>query len=277
VVESDFLAVTGARATCERGANTVDLVWIGLFTPSRVPLAGSRWAPPPPPGLDLAPPGASLPVVDTGSDFPARGQAGIRWNRIASGFEYSLSLFDGYNHLPRLEAVPKPDLGRIEAHRVYPPMRMAGGDFAWPVRWFTLKGEAAYFWTTDPLADDYGLYVIQVERQHGEWLFVGGYAGEFVSADRGLAATPVFAFDRGLARTFLGRASVTLDGLRSVALEGALRDNGAGGWLMAEYSRAIGQHWRATARGDLVRGAPDDFFGRYRRNSGVRLSLRYSY
>ena len=138
---------------------------------------------------------------------------------------------------------------------------MAGGDAAWPLSWFTLKAEAAYFWTTDRYADDYGIYVIQVERQQGEWLFVGGYAGEFVTEDRSLPSTPVFAFDRGLANTFLGRASYTIGPLSSLAFEGAIRPDATGGWLEMEYSLAIGQHWRATARGDLLAGSPDDFFG----------------
>ena len=44
VVDNDFLAVTAVRATYERGPDTIDLVWVPLFTPSRVPLAGSRWS-----------------------------------------------------------------------------------------------------------------------------------------------------------------------------------------------------------------------------------------
>ena len=53
---------------------------------------------------------------------------------------------------------------------------MAGGDAAWPLSWFTLKGEAAFFGTNDTRAEEYWLYVIQLERQAGEWFFVGGYS-----------------------------------------------------------------------------------------------------
>jgi hypothetical protein len=272
VVDNDFLAVTAARITWERGPNTIDLVWQPLFTPSRVPLAGSRWS-----GSLLPAPVMPLPLADLGSVFPSRPPAGIRWNHVGSGFEYSLSLYEGFNHLPRLDVLPNPALGRTEVRRLYPQMSMAGGDIAWPLRWFTLKGEAGYFWTTDAKADDYGIYVVQVERQHGEWLFVGGYAGEFVTTDRSLVSAPVYAFDRGLANTFLGRASYTIDALRNLALEGAVRPDAAGGWLKAEYSQAVGQHWRATARADILGGSPDDFFGQYRRNSGLHLTMRYSY
>jgi hypothetical protein len=279
VVDNYFLGVTGVRATYERDADTVDVVWVPLFTPSRVPLAGSRWAP----GTAIAGTEAGaavlpLPVADLGSVFPSRPQAGVRWNHVGSGFEHSLSYFDGFNYLPRIDIVPNLAEARTELRRLYSPMRMAGADAAWPLPWFTLKGEAGYFWTTDPYADDYGTYVIQVERQQGEWLFVGGYAGEFVTRDRAIAVTPVYAFDRGLANTFLGRASVTIDPVRSLALEGAVRNDASGGWLKLEYSRTYGQHWRATGRADILAGSPDDeFFGRYRRNSNVRVTVRYSY
>ena len=273
VVDNDFLGVTAVRATYERGPDTIDLVWVPLFTPSRVPLAGSRWA-----SGARRPPSRSarrrrLPFVDLGPVFPSRPQAGDCDGTTSGPASSSRSRTStGSTTCRASSVVPNPAAGRTELTRVYSPMRMAGGDAAWPLRWFTLKAEAAYFWTTDPYADDYGIYVIQVERQQGEWLFVGGlrrrvrHRGPLRSP-----STPVFAFDRGLANTFLGRASYTIDPLSSLAFEGAIRHDAAGGWLEAEYSRAIGQHWRATARGDLLAGSPDDFFGQYRRNSSLRL------
>lgn len=273
VVDNDFLAVTAARITFERGSNTIDAVWVPIFTPSRVPLAGSRWST----VASASQVEIPLPLADLGSVFPSRPQGGVRWNHVGSGFEFSASIYDGFNNLPRIDLHPNLALGRTEVRRLYPQMRMVGGDAAWPLPWFTVKGEAGYFWTSDAKVDDYGIYVVQLERQHGEWLFVAGYAGEFVTAHRSLASSPVFAFDRGLARTFLGRASYTIDPRRTVAFEGALRQNLEGGWLEAEYSQAIGQHWRATARADLLRGEPGDFFGQYHRNSSLRLTVRYSY
>ena len=54
------------------------------------------------------------------------------------------------------------------------PMRMYGGDATLPIRWLTIKGEAAYFTSTSASTDEYMLYVVQLERQTGEWVFVGG-------------------------------------------------------------------------------------------------------
>ena len=143
-----------------------------------------------------------------------------------------------------------------------------------PLRWFTAKGEVAYFTSTSPAADEYALYVIQLERQAGEWVLVGGYAGEAVTDRR---APVTFAPDRGMTKSALGRASYTIDPNRSVAVEMAIRQNLRGSYGRAEYSQAHGQHWRVTIAGALIRGEADDFLGQYRRNSHVSLVLRYSF
>ena len=48
VVDSDFLGVIAVRATYESGANTLDVVWQPIFTPSRTPLLNQRWTALPP-------------------------------------------------------------------------------------------------------------------------------------------------------------------------------------------------------------------------------------
>jgi hypothetical protein len=287
VVVNEFLGITAARLAWERKSNTVEGVW-ARFTPSRVPLLTDRWAGLPTPPVAGGPGGVAQGsrLVDLGATFPARSQVGLRWNCLAPGFEFSLSAFDGFNHLPTFQAsvaqassLAAPIV--IELSRSYARMRMFGGDAAIPLRWFTVKGEAAYFTSPDGRADEYGIYVLQVERQSGEWLFVGGYAGEVVGK-RATAPPPgalnsTFALDRGLARSFLGRASYTIDVNRSMAFEGAVRQNGNGVWVKAEYSQAAGQHLRATVRGHLIRGDESDFLGRYRLNSGGEAILRFSF
>jgi hypothetical protein len=267
VVASDFLAVAGARLTYERKGGTIDLVWVPFFTPSRLPLAGRRWA-------VESRATEFVATVDGPDESPRGSQIGARWNHVMSGFEYSLSFYNGFNHLPLLDPRFTPFPPRIEIFHVYPRLRMYGGDAAWPTRWFTLKGEAGYFTSGDARADEYGLYVIQIERQAGEWYFVSGYSGEIVTKRRALSA---FAPDRGLTRSFLGRASRTIDASRSVAFQGVIRHNGHGGWLEGEYSQTTGRHWRTTLRFDLIRGRTDDFLGQYRRNSHLTATLRYSF
>jgi hypothetical protein len=273
VLDSDFLGVTAVRGVLQLASHTIDVVWTPRMTPSRVPLLDQRWT--------VVPAEArQLPLRDATGSLPSGAQTGVRWGHTSGAVEYSLSFFDGFNHMPDVHAgvafAPRAPAApvAIDVARVYPPIRSYGGDMSLPTRWATVKAEAAYFTTASAASDEYGLYVLQLERQSGEWLFVGGYAGEVVTRRRSAAT---FAPDRGTSRAILGRVSRTIDVNRSVAFEAAVRQNGRGAYGKAEYSQARGQHWRFTATAVALGGASDDFFGQYRRNSHLLLSTRYSF
>jgi hypothetical protein len=267
VVDNDFLAVTGVRATVQVRGETFEAVLVPRFTPSRIPLLNQRWAPVPGDA-------ASVRLIAGGARFPDGVQSGIRWSHLGSGYEYSLSYFDGFNHLPNIEVQAADAPGALVLRRAYPAIKSYGADAAVPTRWFTIKAESAYFTSTSPASDEYVLYVVQVERQTGEWLLIAGYAGEVVTERR---APLTFAPDRGLARSIVARVSYTIDSNRSVAIESAVRQNGRGAYAKAEYSHGYGQHWRATAAAAAIAGDAEDFLGQYRRNSHVGLTLRYSF
>jgi len=222
-----------------------------------------------------------IPIVDMGAVVPRGSQTGVRWSHVGAGFESSLSFFDGFNHLPSVMSNVQSGPGgidgippEIDVSRAYPAIRTYGADAAVPGRWLTIKGETAYFTSRSPATDEYVLYVVQVERQRGEWLFVVGYAGEVITNHR---AVLTFAPDRGASRAIVGRASFTIDPNRDLAVEGAIRQNGQGGYAKAEYSQAHGQHWRTTIAGTAIGGEANDFFGQYRRNAHITLAVRYSF
>jgi hypothetical protein len=264
VIENEFLPVTGVRAGVRFGVDTIEGAW-DRFTPSRTPLVNQRWVVPPP--------GPPVPITELDGTFPDRMQAGIRFSHAGSRMEYAFAFFDGFNHLPNLELIPTL-LPGVTIKPAYPSLRSFGGDAAVPTPWFTIKVESAYFTSTTPRSDEYVLYVVQLERQAGEWSFVGGYAGQHVTQNRALLT---FAPDRGLTEAIVGRASYTVDVNRSIAFEAAVRQNGDGEYLKGEYSHARGAHWRATVSGALIFGEPDDFIGQYSRNSHLTLALRYSF
>ena len=264
VVENDFLGITAARLTYGTQSDTIDVVFSPRLTPSRVPLLDQRWVVLP----------AGVPVVDGGVRYPGGPQEGARWNHIGRVAEYSLSFYNGYNHLPLYDTIIQPELVEVKLERYYPQIRMYGGDAAIPLHLVTLKAEAAYFTSSTKTSDEYVLYVIQLERQAGEWFFVGGYAGEAVTNRR---AALDFAPDRGLTRAFLARAGYTINANRSIAFETAVRQNGNGVWAKIEYSQAFGQHWRATTGFTWITGSHQDFLGQYRRNSNALIALRYSF
>ena len=273
VVDTEFLGITAGRAVAHLHGHTFEVVWTPRLTPSRAPLVNQRWA-------VVSPQVQGLPIVRAEPSFPKGSQTGFRWRRVANRIDYSLSFFDGFNHLPdvqpivRLTTAPPVRPAAIDIVAINPQIRMYGGDMSWPIRWVTIKAEAAYFTSPSRDTDEYGLYVLQLERQSGEWMFVGGYAGETVTHKRSIAT---FAPDRGASRSFLGRISRTIDVNRSVAFEGAIRQNGHGAYGKGEYSQAVGAHWRGTLTAVALGGRTDDFFGQYDRNSHVTFSARFSF
>ena len=269
VIEAPFIAVTGVRGSAQLGGYTIEGVWSPRLTPSRTPLLTQRWA------GRAGEVSAMIPIIETPPDFPDGAQAGIRVGHITDRLEYSASFYDGFNSLPnflvRDAEVPS---APFELERVYPPIRTYGADLAIPLPYFTVKAEGAYFTSSSPTTDEYVLWVLQLERQRGEWVFVGGYAGEAVTKERALLS---FAPDRGLSRSIVARATFTVDANRSFDFESAIRQNGDGVYGKAEYSQARGQHWRTTIAGIVLAGEDDDFIGQYHRNSHVRVTVRYSF
>jgi hypothetical protein len=236
------------------------------MTPSRLPLLSQRWT--------VAPAEATgFTLKDNGSIFPKVSEQGVRWSH-AGRFEMGLSFFNGFNHFPDIGADVDAIHGVIGLTRTYPDLRTYGGEFSIPTKVATLKSETAFF--TSPISsnEEYVLYVVEAERQVGEWLFDGGYAGLVVTKPRERRA---FDAERGLARSIIGRASYTVNPRRSVAIEAAVRQNAGGFYAKGEYSEAFGQHWRITLAGVGIAGKSDDFLGQYDRNSHSSVTVRLSF
>jgi hypothetical protein len=262
LVDNDFLGVTAIRATYGTASDTLDAIFEPRLTPSRMPLLGQRWFQLP----------AGLPVTEQAPDFPGGPQYGARWNHIGALAEYSLSFYNGFDNLPLYASALAPS--GIAIRRYYPRMRMYGGDLAVPLAAVTLKAEAGYFTSATPSSDEYALYVVQLDRQAGEWNFAGGYAGQLITR-HGVA--PVASLLRGSTRAFVAHAGYTIDVNRSVSFETVIRQNGAGAYFKPEYTQAFGQHWRVTAGFVLIRGQATDFLGQYHANSHAVLTVRYSF
>jgi len=267
VIDADFLPVLGVRPVLRLGNDTIEAVWIPRLTPSRLPLFDQRWA-----VFPAALQG--VPIVDGGSVIPERSQQGVRWNHTGGRIEGSLSFFDGFNHLANIEGSLLPLGNGVKLTRTFPDLRSYGGDVGIPLPAFMLKGEAAYFTSPSSSSDEYVLYVIEIERQIGEWLIDVGYAGEAVTKSTG---TFPFAPDRGMAKSIIGRVSYTVDPRKTVAVEGAAHQNGKGFYVKGEFSDAIAAHWRVTVNGVGISGDSEDFLGQFSHNSHLAAGLRFSF
>jgi hypothetical protein len=269
VIDPELLGVTGIRPSIQIGSESFEAVWLPELTPSRLPLLEQRWT-------FLPSEAAALDIIDRGSRIGSTPQYGARWRHTGGRLESALSYFDGTNHLPNVNAVVDPVKSALEILRVYPRIRMYGADAAIPTSEVTLKLEAAYVTSPPRATEEYLLYVVEAERQVGEWLLDAGYAGDVVTRRAPFTGEP-FAPDRGLARALIARAAYTIDPRRTMAIEGAIRQTGNGVYLRAEYSSAIGRYWRVTVSGVELNGEDDDFLGQYRRNSHAVVALRFSF
>lgn len=266
-IDSEVLPVIAARASVQLGGETFEGVWSPQLTPSRLPLPTQRW-------VSLPADAAALTIADHGSLIPGGAAFGARWRHTGSRLETALTFFDGANHLPDISVRVIPESATLEIQRVYPMIRMYGGDVAIPTAWFIVKAETAFVTSPAATSDDYVLYVAELERQVGEWLLDIGYAGEAVRERR---AAYIFSPDRQLARSVIGRAAYTLDPRRTLTFEGAARQNGNGAYGRVEYSQMFGDHWRLILTGVALGGATGDFLGQYRRNSHAAVALRITF
>jgi hypothetical protein len=266
VFDAELLAVTGGRASFQVGSETFEGVWLPRATPSRLPLFDQRWTIVPQSDPDLV-------VVDGGSQIPSASQYGVRWRHTGGQLETGVSFFDGLNHQPDIE-VEFLSPSAVALTRIYPAIRMYGVDVAVPTSFVTWKLEGAYVTSPTTETEEYVLYVIEIERQVGEWLLDVGYAGDVTTREH---ARPQFNPDRGMARSVIGRAAYTVDPRRTLVFEGAVRQEGEGFFARAEYSQALGQFWRLTLGGVVIGGEETDFLGQYDKNSHVSVTLRFSY
>jgi len=116
VIDNEFLAMTALRGAAQVGDDTFEAVWSPRFTPSRIPLLDERWTVVPPAA-------AAIPLVDAGAPLPSGSEAGVRWSHVGRAIEYSLSYFDGFNHLPAIRSDINPTPPEIVITRLYPAIR----------------------------------------------------------------------------------------------------------------------------------------------------------
>ena len=91
-----------------------------------------------------------------------------------------------------MQAIAAPKAAGILVRREYPRLETVGADASIPMSWVAIKAEWTWFRSETPEAARYHLYVVQPERQWHDWLFLGGYTGEYDTrrslAHRGRAA-----------------------------------------------------------------------------------------
>lgn len=268
LADQEILPVTAARITYTHGDNTFNAVWQPEFTPARIPLVSQRWT-----FLPLA--YYSFDIQDQGTAFPGRSSFGARWSHSGATCEYSVSFYDGFNYFPNFNVQVDPTASRLTYSRMYPSLRLYGGDLTVPLSPFTFKAEGAYYTSTSTKnQDEYVLYLLELERQIREAHITLGYVGEVVTAH---GSAMQYLGERGFARGLISHVLYTLDPNRSLTLDVLIRENGASSIVSPAYTQSFGNHWRATVGFTWLRGEVHDFLGQYHRNSFLKTELHYNF
>ncbi len=295
LIEYERLGVSAVRARQYFGSSSLDLVWVPLFTPTRLPLLRSRWFPLP----QKLP---SFPIQFRSSvHFPsntlANSQFAARWDHTQHGWDYSLSYFKGWNDLasytPALSnfsPLPVPSRPvQIDLARSFRRLEAIGGDFSGAPGGNGVRGEIAFFRPekkrSNPLSfideRNYLQYALGADKHHGDWYFLGEVLGDHSfgrSESSSLFQPGTLRFpDRGFGHSLLGRVERTINPWSSFRLTTIIRLTGGGLLLQPDYQYQVAQAWKAEVGVLILGGRGSDFLGQYRDNSRLYVKLRRSF
>jgi hypothetical protein len=296
------IGAVSIRADYYVGNWTLEGVLAPSFTPSVLPDSSSRWFPMLPPTIsNPGYPAAGNRSIDasyTWADpvLPDEGlestQYAIKVSGTVTGWDLSISWFDGYDDLPGLHTTVTADSTLAVAEVVLQPQyhrrRAIGADFATTFGKFGLRGEAAYYLTddwdgNDPAIDDpYGQYTLGLDYTFRDvfpdkdlFLLVE-WIHEVQVPDRGTHYR-ITDLNHVFRKSLVGKADLHLGQFATVKLEGVWNVYAGDWWLRPGLFWSVADGLELQLDVDLLGGPDDSFFGTFRDNRRIQGRLKYSF
>jgi len=291
VLDSEKLGVYSAAARLGAGPASLTLVVVPFFTPSRLPLSDSRWAPVPPPGFIAVVDDRELPGRDIESmQYAARLRATVR------GWDFSVSYYEGFEDIPafrRSTASVAPGVVVPRFTPVYTRIRVGGADFSTTWRGFEFHGEGAFtFVQSNGRRDDFqgiagfnrtwdGLGLRWLERvtfilEYAREVALGSVRDPTIVEAGGAFQVGDLLADNAFRNTVVGRLKLDISDDTQVQLTGLLDlTRSPSYYTKLNVSHRLGAAWHVEAGLDLMGGARDTFWGRWRDNDRFFFLLRY--
>lgn len=290
VLDNEKLAVYAAAGRLSVGATTLTAVVVPVFTPSRVPLRESRWTPLPPEGF--------VAVVDE-RELPARSlrnaQYAARLRTTVRGWDVSASYYEGFEHTPvfrRSEAEDEAGRAVPRFTPLYTRVRAVGLDFSTSYRRLEVHGEGAvtlverngrddrFQWITGinytldgpvPWVEDVAI-ILEYARQ--EVLRSRPESGIVPSGDSpevgDLLANNAFR------NALVGRIVVRFSEDTQLKLTGIADFTGpVSYYVQVKLAHRLSDAVQVEGGLDIIEGARDTFWGRWRDNDRLFVWLRY--
>lgn len=270
----------------------LQLVGVPWFTPSRLPPSETRFSVVPPGSvapfeLPFRPFVLLVPIEDPElpSDTIDNSQFGARLQTTYSGWDFSVSYYDGVDDVPSptVRYTSIPILLPEAIVPVYNRFRAVGGDFATTFDRWGLHGEAAQIIYDGDRQDSYFQYVIGLDYTRSNILFdhdlfvIIEYVGEDVTKD---GKDP--EMESGLGRVLKGAVATSIEyeftEYTKIEIQGAIDfDKGDDYYFQPQLVHQMTDAFEITVGLDLIGGPKDTFFGQFKDNDRVFVKLKYAF
>ncbi len=154
----------------------LDLVWVPLFTPSRVPALDNRWIVNPSNFL----PGDLSQYSFAAADLPERdlsnSQAALRLWMTRWGFDLALTAYRGFDPIPAVQASLDLQTAALVITPVFNEIEEYGLALSRSIGGTTLNFESSYRITESDFDDDFLSFVLGINRN----FYIGGWFEEII-------------------------------------------------------------------------------------------------
>ena len=291
VLDTEKLAVYSASVRVQLGPASLVAVVVPVFTPSRLPLADSRWALSPPAGVSAVVEDRELPGVD-----PANVQYAARVRTTLGGWDLSVSYYHGFEDVPEFRASAiqaAPGKPALRVTPVFPRIDAVGMDFSTTVRGIEVHGEGVVKLVEEDGREDrfQGIagFGYTWDGLGLRWLdavsLVLEYAREVAlrTRDRSILPSGGDESDTGgilalnaFRNTVVGRIQFKVSEDTQVKLTGNLNlDGPTSYYAQAAVAHRFTDAVQAEAGFDVLTGDSRSFWGRWSSNDRIYLVLRY--
>ena len=289
----DYRLLTTDDEEQRLGLSTLSAAW-NLSEGSRVILVWQpEWRAP---GLPIPPLGPGI-TLNNQQPSGAWRQWALKYDRSASGFDFSLSYFNGMSRTPDLELLSAGPSG-VDLGLTFRRVQVLGADFASTWGDWGLRGETAYTATqdpsgSDPLVQNAGIFtVLGAERSLTDGLsisaqYLNRWVDDFNDITQGgdpstrtlrvsqaINTQQQVRMNHGFSlRPSLKLMNETLE--MELAWVGWLTTGGQ--LLRPKITYAITDHFKAIAGAEIYSGPTDSFFGRLRDVSSAFAEIRATF
>jgi hypothetical protein len=289
LIDNEKMGVYSAAARLTLGATSLVAIVVPVFTPSRLPLPGSRWIPQPPPDFVAVVDGREVPPP-TASNM----QYAARLRTTLRGVDLSLSYYDGFENTPvvrqsSIVIAPSTTVPRFTP--VFTRIRVVGLDFSTTYGKFELHGEGAFRFAQSNGREDRFQWITGLNytwdelptRRIEQIVFILEYAREETLASRNpnilepgtpplTALGPKSAFRHAVA----GRILVKFTEDTQLRIGGALDlIGGTSYYLQTKVSHKLSDALHLEGGLDLFGGPDQTFWGARRNNDRVFALVKY--